>query len=60
MVTKLNSNQIAVEWSNGNQQWCIIGGGLPFGACWSAHASLNEAIREADALADEMGFEVAS
>lgn len=53
----MNADQIKVEWANGNGQWCIVGGGLPRGACWDAFDSLEEANREAESLAEDIGCE---
>lgn len=48
---------IRVEWVTGNSQWCIIGGGLPRGTCWSTHDSREEAEQEARAIAYDIGCE---
>jgi hypothetical protein len=53
----LRSDQISVEWANGNQQWMVVGGGLPSPGAWSGHDSRADALIEAHALAEELGCE---
>jgi hypothetical protein len=52
---QVDQSQIRVEWANGNQQWCIVGGGLPQGACWDSFDSRDAAEREARELAQDIG-----
>jgi hypothetical protein len=49
---------LRVEWVNGNQQWMIVGGGLPRGAAWDGFDSREEALREARAIAEDICVEV--
>lgn len=46
---------LTVEWSNGNSQWVILGGGLPRGSCWAAFDTKEEAETEARAISDDIG-----
>jgi hypothetical protein len=54
----MSAHALRVEWVNGNQQWMILGGGLPAGAAWDGFDTLGEALAEAYAIADDIGVEV--
>lgn len=49
------SAPLTVEWSAGNGQWVILGGGLPRGSCWAAFDDKGEAEAEARAISDDIG-----
>jgi hypothetical protein len=54
------SDDLRVGWVNGNQQWMILGGGLPPLAAWDGFESREAALREARSLAEDLGVEVKS
>lgn len=51
-------DSLRVEWCAGNQQWVVLGGGLPAGTAWAGYASCAAALREANAIADDIGVKV--
>jgi hypothetical protein len=59
-ATNTNNLALRVEWVNGNQQWMILGGGLPAGAAWDGFETREEAIAEAYAIAADIDVEVLS
>lgn len=49
---------LRVEWSNGNQKWVVLGGGLPANAAWNEFDRRDEALAEALLIADDLCVEV--
>jgi hypothetical protein len=54
----MSAHALRVEWVNGNQQWMILGGGLPDGAAWAGFDTRADAMAEAHAIAEDIGVEV--
>lgn len=51
-------DSLRVVWCAVNQQWEVFGGGLPAGISWAGYASRAAALREADAIAHDIGVKV--
>lgn len=47
---------VYVEFVPGNSAWCVMGGGLPAGMCWSQHDTQDEAEQEAAELRADLGL----
>lgn len=52
------SNQLYVQWSAANQQWMVLGGGLPQGTAWAGFDSRDDAVTEASEVAEDIGVDV--
>jgi hypothetical protein len=49
-------NEITVRYIDGTGAWCVLGGGLPEGSCWSQHDTQEEAEAEAAEVRADLGL----